>query len=318
MKTRPIISNALILLLLLTCFSFAQNAGEIVFSTKMLTPANQTELTNTFKSGDNIYALINLSKPLIQLSRSDDPKKLVADVFIYELKPPLYSYQEPSLNQLEVGKIWISGEFMNTKSLPIDIVPDPNNMTSYTENLSYEKFGDKFYGPVRYALALSKLEPGKHEIVVKLNFNYKDIAEGKFIIEGNDFSDYKTISKTINSFADENKTKGAEFPKAAMKDSKLEKEMITAFKNSNHYKDKLNVEVTKISITDPDWNLRRNDLTGVILNRYIRASVLTKEKDGTCVVRSLTFRQDYIGNKFDATKFDGFGDTYKIPCENAK
>ena len=94
--------------------------------------------------------------------------------------------------------------------------------------------------------------------------------------------------------------------------------MISVFKSSNTYKDRIKGDVVKLSITDADWYIRRNEVTGIILHRYIRASIATKEKDGTCTVWPTVFQQDYIGNKFAKTKFDGVGDPYKIPCENIK
>ncbi|MFW6129369.1 MAG: hypothetical protein ACOC6P_03900 [Candidatus Aminicenantaceae bacterium] len=65
------------------------------------------------------------------------------------------------------------------------------------------------------------------------------------------------------------------------------------------------------------WIIRRNKVTGVILHRYIRTDIAVKNSDGSCTLWKLvTFQQDYAGNKFQKTKFDGIGDPVKIPCEN--
>jgi len=102
-----------------------------------------------------------------------------------------------------------------------------------------------------------------------------------------------------------------------MNDNKLEAEMIAVLKNSQTYKERIKGQVIKLVIIDPDWMIRRNEITGIILHRYIRATVAVKNDDGTCTVWQLiTFQQDYVGNKFGKTKFDGVGDPYKIPCEN--
>jgi hypothetical protein len=284
----------------------------------MIDPSNPTDLTTNFKAGDNIYAVAYVNQNLVDLFVKENPKKMDADILLYELVAPLYDYQQPSEMQMETGMMWISGESMNKKYLPIDIAPDPSNMTAYSAELQYEKFGDKFYGPVRYALALAKLTPGKHEIIVHFRFNYKLAAEGRFTIEGQDFSVYKSLSKNLNSGADEMKTKSTGFPKPLLTDKKLESEMISVLKGSQTYKDRIKGDVVKISITDADWYIRRNDLTGIILNRYIRATVGVKDKDGTCTGWPIVYIQNYVGNKFDKTKFDGVGDPFKIPCENIK
>jgi len=309
---------ALLLALILTCAVYPQEAGTIIFSKTMINPSNPTDLTTTFKAGDNIYAVAYVNQNLIDMFNNDNPKKMDAEITLYDVVAPLYDYQQATEMQMEFSIMWIYGDAMSKKYLLVDIVPDKNSMTAYTEEYQYEKFGDKFYGPVRFALALAKLTPGKHEIVVRFKFNYKDVANGKFTIEGTDFSVYKPISKELNTAADVNKTKSTGFPKALITDKKLEGEMISVLKGSQTYKDRIKGDVVKIVITDSDWYIRRNDLTGIILNRYIRATVGVKDKDGKCTVWPIVYIQNYIGNKFDKTKFDGVGDPYKIPCENIK
>ena len=193
-------------------------------------------------------------------------------------------------------------------------------MTAYgSADLLYKKFGQKFYGPVKFAEEISKLEPGKHTIIVKLKCNYKFIAKGKFIIEGEDFSGYEKISSKLNKLASGVKSKNAVMPKAALSDKTLEAEMVNAFRKSQTYKDRVKGKILRTVIIDPDWITRRNDLTGRILHRYIRAAIAVKNSDGTCTVwRNVTFQQDYVGGSFQKTKFDGIGDPYKIRCENVK
>lgn len=318
MKKLSMYCNILVFTAILTIAVYPQKAGEIIFSKKIIDPSNPSELTNTFGAGDNIYSVAYLSDNFIELSERDNPKKLEAEVFIYELKPPLYDYQKPSEMQLETSTLWLHGDAMSKNFVPLDILPSPDEMTAYSEEIKYQKFGDKFYGPVRFAEKIGKLEPGKHELIIKLKFNYQDVAEGRLIIEGNDFSAYKKLAKQINTVADESRIKVTQMPPASMTDKKLEKEMISVFTASQSYKDRVKGEVVKIVITDSDWHIRRNDLTGIILNRYIRASIAVKDKEGTCTVWPAVFQQDYIGNNFQKTKFDGLGDPFKIPCDNIK
>jgi len=181
----------------------------------------------------------------------------------------------------------------------------------------YQKFGSEFYGPVKFAAALSELQPGEHTIIVKLSCNYKFVSVGKFVIKGSDYAVYKKMSKDLNESASGASAKNAVMPKAARSDKGLEAEMINAFKLSQTYKDRIKGEVLRVAIIDPDWMIRRNELTGIILHRYIRAAIAVKNSDGTCTVwQMVTFQQDYVGNKFQSTRFDGVGDPYKIPCES--
>ncbi len=125
------------------------------------------------------------------------------------------------------------------------------------------------------------------------------------------------MSDGLNESASSLKTKDAVMPKAARTDKNLQADMARAFTSSQTYKDRVKGEVLRVVIIDPDWMIRRNAVTGIILHRYIRAAIAVKNADGTCTVwQNVTFQQDYVSNKFQETKFDGIGDPFKIPCEN--
>jgi hypothetical protein len=316
-------SSAFISLFLMLCMlamnSYAQKPGEVVFSKTLIDAAKPVGLTAEFQTGDRIYAMAFLEQSIFDIMGSE-PKKVDVEVFLYELTPPLYSYQQASEIQIEFSSLNVSGAALQKPYLPLDIVPAVNAMTAYgSQDLVYKKFGSDFYGPVNFAKALSKLKSGNHTIIVKLNCNYKFVAEGKFVIKGSDYAAYKAMSKELNESASSALTKNALMPKSARSDKGLEAEMISAFKGSNTYKDRIKGEVLRVVIVDSDWMIRRNELTGTILHRYIRAAFAVKNSDGTCTVWPLvTFQQDYVGNKFQKTRFDGVGDPYKIPCESVK
>jgi hypothetical protein len=220
--------------------------------------------------------------------------------------------------QLETGTLRVSGNAMHATRVPIDVVPAPSSMTAYgSAELSYKKFGPRFDGPVKFATALSKLEAGSHEIIVKLRCNYDFVAEGRFTLDGDGFAAYQEASDAINAAADGLKTRDAVMPKAARNDATLEKEMLAAFKASQTYKDRVKADVQRIVIIDPDWMTRRHKISGAILHRYIRAAIAVKNPDGSCTVwQNVTFQQDYEGGTFQKTRFDGIGDPYAIPCGN--
>ncbi len=298
--------------------ALAQKSGEIIFSKKLINPSSPAELTTQFQSGDRIYALAFFEKSILGMIGKESAKSVPVEVFIYELKAPLYDYQQPSEMQLETSALQVSGDALRKNYLPLDIIPEANQMTAYgSKELVYKKFGPKFYGPVKFAERMGKLEAGEHTIIVKLKCNYNVVSEGKFVIKGKDYAVYSKISDELNESASNAKTKDAVMPKSALSDKKLEAEMVKAFKGSQTYKDRVKGEVLRIVIIDPDWMIRRNQLTGIILHRYIRAAIAVKNSDGTCTVwQNVTFQQDYVSNKFQKTKFDGIGDPFKIPCEN--
>jgi hypothetical protein len=309
-----------VLALLFPTLAEAQKPGEIVFSTSMINPASPAGLTNEFKAGDPIYAVAYVPSSFGKLAKDPDAKKLDIEVFLYNIQKPKYDYQEPQEMQLSFSSLKISGNAIQQTYLPVDIVPAPGKMTAYgSAELSYKKFGAKFDGPVQFAEDLSKLEGGKQTIKVAIKCNYEVVAEGKFTIEGSDFSAYAQRSAEVNNAASGIQTASATMPKAAKSDKGLEAEMISALKASQTYKDRMQGTILKLVIIDSDWYIRRHELTGAILHRYIRAAVAIKNASGKCTVwQNVTFQQDYVSNKFQRTKFDGVGDPYAIPCESVK
>ena len=320
MKIRFLCSLSSLFSLLITLNLYSQKPGEVIFSNRLLDANHPVNLTGQFQSGEHIYAVAYLPNDIASLSGKDEPKKVDIEIFLYELQPPLYDYQQPQEVQMEFSTLHVSGDALLDKYLLVDIAPNKEETTAYgNKDLVYDKFGKDYYGPVKYAQSIAKLSAGERTIIVKVNINYQFVAEGKFIIKGDDFSFYKKLAKELNEAADVLKMKDAVMPKAAMTDKKLESEMIAALKNSQTFKNRIKGEVLRLIIVDPDWYIRRNEFTGIILHRYIRGAAAVKNADGTCTVWPLiTFQQDYVSNKFQKTKFDGVGDPYKIPCENVK
>ena len=283
-----LIAVIVILSCLFAVTASAQNAGEIVFSGNAIDPASPAGLTDQFAAGDQIHALAFLDKSLLGIEGKDSAKKVEVEIFLYELKAPLYDYQEPSEMQLETGSLSVSGSALQNNYLPVDIVPGTGTMTAYgNPEFTYKKYGEKFDGPVKFAEKLAKLEPGEHTIIVKVRCNYNFVSEGKFTLSGDDFSVFNAKAKELNDAASGLKTKDTVMPKAAMSDATLEKEMIAAFKGSQTYQDRIKGEVLRIVIIDPDWMIRRHEISGIILHRYIRAAIAVKNSDDTCTLWNL-------------------------------
>lgn len=312
-----------LLIMMIMNLSEAQNAGEVLFSNAPINPEEPGAPVTGFKAGDHIYAVAYLPDKVINLySNTGANPKLEVEIFIYEIKPPLYSYQQPFEEQLTFASMWIKGSVLNNKYLVIDIAPDPNNTTAYgKEEITYKEFGKKYDGPVNFSEALSRLSAGRHDLRVLVKCYYNDAASGKFSIESEDFGQFLNLSQKLNQAAMNAGAKNAGFPKAAMNNAALENKIITAFKNSNDWRSGFidAAEVIKISILDADWYVRRHEISGAILHRYIRAAIAVKTKAGGCAYYNLvTFQEDYAGGSYQPLRYDGTGDKVMIDCANLK
>jgi len=300
----------------------AQNPGEIIFSASTINPLKPGTSVNKFQAGSSIYAVAFLAQTIQELYSARPTDKLDIEVFVYEIKPPLYDYQQPSEEQLTFASMRVSGTILKDKHLIIEIAPDPASTSSYsTDGITYKEFGKKFDGPVNFTESLATLTPGEHTLKVVVKCNYSDAAAGIIKISGSDFSMYKKLSEELNMVAYNAGSKNAVMPAAKKSDAALETRMITAFKNSNDWKSGFidATDVLRISIIDADWFIRRNELTGAILHRYIRAAIAVKTKNGSCAYYSLvTFQEDYVGGKFQPLKYDGAGDKVMMECGNVK
>ena len=301
----------------------AQNEGQIIFSKNPIDPAQPTALTDQFTAGDHIYAVAFLPKTISEFYKNSGEKgKVNLEVFIYTLKPPLYSYQtDDREEQLIYCDMFVSGSLKENKYLVIDLVPDPKTTLAYkTPEIIYKEFGKKFDGPAKFAEAISQLEAGDNKLKIVLNANYDIAAEGKLTISGDGFDAYKQMALDLNSIAANAGADSEQMPKAMMHDATAEAQMLAALKKSNDWNSGWfkATEVVKLVISDPEWYVRRHEISGAILHRYIRAAVAMKSEDGTCGYRFITYQEDYIGGKFQPMKYDGASDRHAINCNNIK
>ncbi len=298
--------------------------ANIVFSSEPIAAENLPASKKHFKTGENVYAFVTLSKSVRQHFQNVSPNaKLDVEIFLYSMKISPYEWiKDPVEEQLVFANMKVSGSLLDNKYLIIDLLPDPVNTTAYgTEEISYRKFGTNYDGPVAFAQTLSeKLEPGKNVVKVLVKLNYEDVASGLIQITGDDFEAYAGLSKKLNEAAAVAGTKSASLPKAEKTDSVMEKQMISTIKSSNAWTSKRldATEILKLNIYDADWHIRRHQISGAILHRYIRAAVAVKTQSGTCAYYIITFQEDYIGGKFQPMKYDGATDKVTIECSNLK
>lgn len=314
-----------ILLFLISLFLqlavMAQTAGKVEFSDAPISPDSPGNLKTEFVAGEPIYAVAYLTDAVKNLYQNQSPSaQLQVEVFIYEQKPPLYSYQQPREEQLTFNNMWISGTVKENRYLVVDIAPNPAKTSAYGgKEIIYKKFGSKYEGPVNFAETLGKLAPGEHKLKVVVNCYYAPVASGEFTLTGDNFSFYTTLAEQLNNTAASAGAASAEFPKAVATDPARVTRMIAALKNSNDWKNGRfdATEILKTVITY-DWEIRRHEISGAILHRYCIAAVAVKTKSGECAYYKVTFQEDYAGGNFQPLRYDGAGDKVVLKCEKLK
>lgn len=300
----------------------AQNPGDVVFSSSPINPLNPVSLQTEFSAGDYLYAVAYLPQPVKEIYDNSLPNaKLEVEVFIYEIKPPLYSYQQPMEEQLTFASMWVTGSVLDNKFLIIDLIPDPARTTAYgNAEISYKEFGKKFDGPVNFTENLAKLADGEHNLKVLVKCYYNDAASGLLKISGNEFSKYQHLSEELNMTAQSAGSKNTFLPIPLKSDPSLEVKMKAAILKSNDWAigrwDA--AEIIQMSIIDADWYIRRHEITGAILHRYIRAAVAVKTRDSKCAYYLATFQEDYIGGTYQPLHYDGMGDKIMMDCANLR
>ena len=297
-----------------------QQKANIIFSKAPIDPLQPGTSVTSFAAGDPIYTVAYLDKTVQEIYDVQPTAKVMVDVFLYEIQPPLYDYQQPQEMQLSYSSYWLSGSTLQNKYLVIDIAPLPNQTSAYgNPEIFYKKFGEKYDGPVIYTQDLAGLQPGERSLKMVVRCNYQDVASGHFLLSGTDFSGYKKLSGEINQAAQNIGTQNALMPKAKKSDPALEASMISAIKKSNDWAGGRfdATEILRLVIIDADWTIRYHEISGAILHRYIRAAIAVKTRDGSCARYDLiTFQEDYVGGKFQPLHYDGAGDKVMMDCAN--
>lgn len=275
-------------------------AGNIVFSKKPIDLKKPANLTASFKAGDNIYSVVYLKETMKKMAQGSSSLS-------FEIKCHLDGKYKCSFG------VKVKGKALDSKILVLDIAPDPKKITAYDNpEIKYAKVFDKYGkrgGPMQMTKLLSTLSAGKHTIKLVF-YRYGDKAAGEFTIEG-DFNAYEKLYKEL----DELNTKGVAMPKAKRTDKEMQAGMLATLKASGNKT--WAGKILRIVIIDKDWFLRRHKISGAILNRYIRACVAVKDPAGQCwMYKLVTFKEDYISDKFQKMKYAGCGDRVKIPEAN--
>ncbi len=300
-----------------------QGSGRLVFSRQPIDPANPSNLSTSFSTGDHIYAALILNKSM---------RDFVSDQYVRDsskgfsvTRPgfevdfeidgsPMFDGRTKFVFQLE-QKEGAAEAVPADNFLIFDIAPDPAQARTY----KYEKMffpllaavgrpGNKAKaGAQFYSFQLGKLGPGDHKI--NLSISGREQIAGEFTISGSNYAFYKQLADNLGSVAAAN----AGLPKSEWNNPTLARNVGTAYRRQG------GETVLKTVLISPSWFIQRNSI-GVIIHRGLFAVIATRAPGGKCFMQKEYFKQLYRGaNRYGPTVQDGRSETrQEIPCASAR
>ncbi|MCF8056148.1 MAG: hypothetical protein K9K37_05875 [Desulfocapsa sp.] len=269
--------------------SFAQSAGESIFSKSPIDPSDPGKSVTSFETGDYIYAVLRPGSSWKDIYQKESGFYIMVQFYVDDQKI--------------TGKpvTFKSAEAAARDYLILDIAPKPSKMTSYSNpDIEFATYDGFKFGPQEFTKILGGLPPGKHTVKVEV-YNYgKTYGSGTFEIDG---SDYKFYTK-LNAEITENVGQNITLPPAGMVDKKLEAEMRQLAENGG-WKD-----IETLYIKDKDWWVEQG------VGRYIAAVIAAQAEDGSYFYSIVTFKQDQILTGWGPLRLDHTGARIAIPQKN--
>ena len=112
------------------------------------------------------------------------------------------------------------------------------------------------------------------------------------------------------------KIKSTKLPTPVIKDANLEKMFVDTF--NKKFKEEYKGTAIKAIMLQSDWQIERNQLTGIVTGRIRQGAVVYKGLDGKCYLISIMhLYQGYIGNTFQQAQATYAQDGQEMLCENA-
>lgn len=280
----------------------ASGGAQIVFSKSPIDPAKPGNLVASFKSGENIYGLVQVEKTwresLGKGNKSASKIEVPVDMLV--------DGETVDFQYITIKK----PEAMDSKVLVFDVAPEPGKMTAYKDpGFSYaEGKGNRKIGPDTYTYNLAELKPGKHTIRFQVR-SYGDVlSAGEFTIEGEDYKPYAALREKILAEA----FTVATMPKAQMTNIELQANMMKLLQNAGWK------NIRKLVIVDKDWWLdRAAGGDSPIVSRHIAAAAAAKGDDGKFFWRICTFHQQkQLDGSFGPLELTDQGEKKEILEEN--
>jgi hypothetical protein len=283
-----------------------QHLNTIVWSTKPLVIGKETEMASSiktdFKTGDYIYGTAYLginAKDAMNGNGNDNLRVRIRVDGATAIWGGDLSYIE--LQVAVQGRSYIQ----------FALLPDAqwlkDNYAPYLaeENWTLSYFMDE----------LARSGDISHEITCELIFPTSKIGdvESKFSLDlGGGSAAIKVLATKLHNEL----MASRQLPKAGMSNPGLERQMLDVMAKQSGWSEKFK----KVIITSSGWSVKKNELTGAILYRYIGAVAAAVNTDGSCSYQEFTFRQDYTGggNYESGVKFNSYGGKKEIGCDKIK
>ncbi|MBK7309105.1 MAG: hypothetical protein IPI88_20215 [Chitinophagaceae bacterium] len=281
-----------------------QHLNTIVWSTKPLVVGKESEMTASiktdFKTGDYIYgtAYLGINAKDAMNGNSDLRVRIRVDGATAIWGGDLSYIELPVAVQ---GKSYIQ----------FALLPDAQWLKdNYAPYLAEENW------TLSYLMdELARSGDISHEITCELIFPTSKIKDvkSKFSLDlGSGSAAIKALATKLHNEL----MASRQLPKAGMSNPALENQMLATMQKLPGWNEKFN----KAIITSSAWTIKKNELTGVILYRYISVVGTCKNADGTCFTQEFTFRQDYTGggNYEGTAKYNSYGGKREIGCDKVK
>lgn len=281
-----------------------ENLNKIVWSTKPLVIGKEKEMaaaiTSSFKTGDDIYGTAYLGVNVKDAMNNNT-----------NLRVRIKIDGGTAIWGGDLSYIEIPAAVQGKSYIQFALLPDAqwikDNYAPYIseENWTISYFMDE----------LARSGDISHDITCELIFptNKLDDIESKFSLDlGAGSAAIKTLAGKLH-----NELMGSrQLPKAGMNNPALEKQMLATMEKLPGWSEKF----TQAVITSSAWAIKKNEITGAILYRYVGVIGTCKDADGKCYYQEFTFRQDYAGggNYESTAKYNSYGGKIEIGCDKIK
>ena len=258
-----------------------QNAGKIIFSSSPIEigKEKQSDLSDKFSTGENIWGIIYLNNTFKNLTESNK-FEVIQNISVDGRETAHYSFR---MLPQKIEQSYLKTEI---------IVPPDKALTK---------------GVKTYMKGLAGLDSGEHHIAVTMRIHNDTVASGEFILDCSSGGDY------INELNNDYETKAMSsitIPQPAMRDYILESEMLKSVGD-------MDGTPLKVIITDIDWTYIKNQ-EGEIVLRTINSAVIFKKPEGRFTMVFISFKQDKEGEGYGKTHKYAVGNSYDILCEKVK
>jgi hypothetical protein len=280
-----------------------ENLNKIVWSTQPLIIGKEKEMAASikteFKTGDYIYgtAYLGVNAKDVMEGNTNLRVRIRIDGGTAVWGGDLSYIELPLTAQ---GKSWFQFAFIPNAQWLKD------NYAAYLaeENWTFSYLMDDLVrsGDISHAITYELIFPSSKISDIKSSFSL-DMSGGS--------ADIKALSTKLHNELMASRT----LPKAGMSNAALEQQMVTAANNLGW-----NDKFLKAIITSSSWNIAKNELTGVILYRWLGAVCTTKDNNGKCYYQEFSFKQEYTGggNYSGTVKFNSYGGKKEIGCDKLK